>query len=365
MQYTINGLFLTQRTTGIQRYAREICRELDRLVPAGQFELAVPPAARAQLPALQHIAVKTVGKHRGFWWEQWDLACYLRRSGTTGIHFCNVVPLLCPHGVVTVHDVSYRANPRFFRSVRGRLSAAWHCLQYRVITKKAKLIFTDSEFSHGEIRRYYPGTRPPVKIVPCGWQHMERVAAQEEYLGRYPQIARGKYCFSMATAALNKNLQWVLRAARANPETLFVIAGKGCVPAEPSAKPAVPDNVLFTGYLSDAAAKALMAHCRFFLFPTLYEGFGLPPLEALACGAPGVIVSDTPCMREVYGAAAYYCDPADPAPVLPAQDAAGEKADAIHLLLQKMSWKNSAQAVLHALQKNAAPARRTEGNPHI
>ena len=67
----------------------------------------------------------------------------------------------------------------------------------------------------------------------------------------------------------------------------------------------------YLGYVTDGEAKALMANCRAFLFPTLYEGFGIPPLEAIACGAPRVIVSDTPCMREIYGPHAAYLDPAE------------------------------------------------------
>ncbi len=349
VQYTINGLYATQRVTGVQRYAGEICREMDGLVPAGQYELAVPAAA--DIPQLHNISVKVVGTHKGFLWEQWDLPRYLRKSGTTGIHLCNVVPLLCPCGIVTVHDVSYRANPGFFRSARARLSAAWHRLQYWVITRKAELIFTDSQFSRSEIARYYPKTRPPVAVVPCGWQHMERIAAQPDVLAQYPQLARGAYCFSMATAAPNKNLEWVLRAARANPSVWFVIAGKGNTAEAQAAGGALPENVLFTGYLTDGAAKAMMAECRLFLFPTLYEGFGLPPLEALACGAKGVMVSDTPCMREVYGNAAFYCDPADAAPTLPTEEQSMAKRASVRALLDGRTWKSSAGQVVDEIQK--------------
>lgn len=91
-----------------------------------------------------------------------------------------------------------------------------------------------------------------------------------------------------------------------------------------------------------------MAHCKAFLFPTLYEGFGIPPLEAVACGAPEIIVSDTPCMREVYGDCAAYIDlstnPGDVSAVTP-------PAAAPAVLLEKYSWDKSAAKLLEILQK--------------
>ena len=107
-------------------------------------------------------------------------------------------------------------------------------------------------------------------------------------------------------------------------------------------------NVLYLGYVSDGAAKALMAHCKAFLFPTLYEGFGIPPLEAAACGAPQIIVSDTPCMREVYGPCAAYIDlTANPGDVDDVTPATAPTA----ALLEKYSWDKSAERLLQILEK--------------
>ena len=106
--------------------------------------------------------------------------------------------------------------------------------------------------------------------------------------------------------------------------------------------------MLYLGYVSDGAAKALMAHCKAFLFPTLYEGFGIPPLEAAACGAPQIIVSDTPCMREVYGPCAAYIDlTANPGDVDDVTPATAPTA----ALLEKYSWDKSAERLLQILNK--------------
>jgi len=118
------------------------------------------------------------------------------------------------------------------------------------------------------------------------------LAPDEGIFARRPQLKPGQYYFSMANLLKNKNFPWVLRAAGAKPDAVFAIAGGGSLAAE-AERLGLADlpNVLYLGYVSDGAAKALMAHCKAFLFPTLYEGFGIPPLEAAARGAPQIICS--------------------------------------------------------------------------
>ena len=252
-------------------------------------------------------------------------------------------------GIAVVHDVCYRARPDFYTDPRGRLSAAWHCLQYRRIAKRAERIITVSEFSKSEIAKYYGVPASKMDVVYNAWQQMQRIAPDESIFARHPQLKPGQYYFSMANLLKNKNFPWVLRAAGAKPDAVFAIAGGGSLAAE-AERLGLADlpNVLYLGYVSDGAAKALMAHCKAFLFPTLYEGFGIPPLEAAACGAPQIIVSDTPCMREVYGPCAAYIDlttnPGDVDDVTPATAPTAA-------LLEKYSWDKSAERLLQILEK--------------
>ena len=248
-----------------------------------------------------------------------------------------------------VHDVCYRARPDFYTDPRGRLSAAWHCLQYRRIAKRAERIITVSEFSKSEIAKYYGVPASKMDVVYNAWQQMQRIAPDEGIFARHPQLKPGQYYFSMANLLKNKNFPWVLRAAGAKPDAVFAIAGGGSLAAE-AERLGLADlpNVLYLGYVSDGAAKALMAHCKAFLFPTLYEGFGIPPLEAAACGAPQIIVSDTPCMREVYGPCAAYIDlTANPGDVDDVTPATAPTA----ALLEKYSWDKSAERLLQILNK--------------
>ena len=152
----------------------------------------------------------------------------------------------------------------------------------------------------------------------------------------------------MSNLLKNKNFPWVLRAAQSKPQVMFAIAGGGSLAKEAAALGLGHlNNVMYLGYVTDGEAKSLMENCKAFLFPTLYEGFGIPPLEAIACGAPRVMVSNTPCMREIYGSHADYIDLStnhgSVDHVIPGRDAAA--------VLQKYSWEGSARRMLEVLRE--------------
>lgn len=343
--YAVDGWFFTQRVSGIQRYAIELLAALDPIIPPGTLELVLPEGARC--PAYQNIRVVPWGQASPRW-EQLDYPRYLAKAGRRWLCMCNVIPLAAPsacRGIAVWHDVCYRARPDFYRDPRGLASAAWHRLQYRAIAARARRIVTVSEFSKSEIQRYYGVAPDRIKVIYNAWQQMQRIEPDEGILDNapppgVPALRRGEYYFSMANLLKNKNFPWVLRAAKAAPGSVFAIAGGGSLRAEAEALGLADlPNVRYLGYVTDGEAKALMANCRAFLFPTLYEGFGIPPLEAIACGAPRVIVSDTPCMREIYGPHAAYLDPAapcDPAALPPPAAAPAE-------LLGQYSWSASAR----------------------
>lgn len=307
--YVIDGLFLTQKITGIQRYAYEITMELDKLISPNTLEILVPEYLE-KVPNLKNIKVIKYGKKNGVLWQQINYANYARKNKLKCICLTNTLPLLYAHGIITIHDVSYKANPQFFKAKRDHLSALWHRLNYWRAAHSSMKIITVSEFSKSEIIKYYRVEPKRITVVYNAWQHMNRVKAAADTFERYPQLEKGSYYFSMSTLAANKNFKWILYAAKNNPNEQFAIAGGGKLKgaAETEGFVNLP-NVSFLGYVSDEDAKTLMANCKAFLFPTLYEGFGIPPLEAVACGAPRIIVSDTPCMHEIYGDKAEYIVP--------------------------------------------------------
>lgn len=302
MKYVINGRFLTRKTTGVERYAYEILLELDRLVPEEEVVVAVPKGDIAYID-LKRIKIRVVGAFRGNLWEQIDLPIYIIKNKALGIHLCNVAPLI-KTDIVCIHDMNIRVHPNNYK----RSFVWWYRVQYKINCSRAKKIITVSRFSEKEIEKYYPDARGKIVIVENGWQHMKRVTEDESIFDKLGLNCGHAYFFALSSMAPNKNLAWILRAAEKYPEKKFVIAGKMDAKVFESVEQKNFANVIYSGYVSDGEAKALMRHCEAFLFPSFYEGFGIPPMEALSVGAD-IIVSDIPVLHEIYGKAAIYVDP--------------------------------------------------------
>lgn len=346
--YAINGKFAGERITGMQRYAYEVVRELDKIVLPGEFVIVVPDDA-TNLPELQTIEVVGLGGEAGIPWEQRTLAQWLSKSGLPCMNLLNTVPLGYPRGLLVVHDISYKVNPQFFTGRRDRISRYWHVLNFSKGIRSADRLATVSMFSRSEISRVYGIDQDKIVVAPNAWQHMLRIEASRDALQKYG-LEAGNYFFSMSSVARNKNFGWIARVARRNPERTFAIAGGGSLNSyfEESGIQQ-PKNLIFLGYVTDGEAKALMEGCRAFLFPTFYEGFGIPPMEALACGTQ-IVISDTDVMHEIYGASAHYVNPNDYevnlddllcCPVAPSSE-----------VLKQYSWSKTARTILDVVTKN-------------
>lgn len=344
MRIGVNGRFLTRRVTGVDRYAREIVLELDKLVSKGEVVVAVPGGAELVEPLdLANIEVAAVGSRNGHAWEQLDFSRWLKREGRLGFNPCNTAPMHNP-GVVCIYDMAVRANPQNY-SWKFTL---WYRILFSVNARRSIRIVTDSDFAKREIEKYYPASRGKIVVVPAAWQHIGRTKADHGIFERFPAITPGKYYFAMSSLAPNKNLKWLVETARLNPDETIVIAGglNGKVFADSGIPEA--DNVVYPGYVSDGEAKALMEGCKGFLFPTFYEGFGIPPLEALACGA-SVAVSDTEVMHEVYEGGAAYVDPHEPCGDLAGLFSGGSVISAKDVL-GRYSWEESAKKMYRLLR---------------
>ena len=346
MNYVIDGLFLTQNITGIQRYAYEICKELDKFIRKDEIEILVPADTEC-IPEYENLKIIKYGNHHGRAWEQFDLCRYLMKNKKQGIFLMNEISLMYPRGIACIHDISYKVNPGFFNIGEKRVSALWHRLNYSSIIRNCQKIVTVSEFSKEEIIREYHIDGNRLTVAYNSWQHISDIRETENIFEKYSFLKENEYYFSMATLAPNKNFRWILSAAKENPQSEFAIAGGGKLKdIANNLGYADLSNVHFLGYVSDEDAKALMRYCRAFLFPTLYEGFGIPPLEAVASGCRELIVSDIRCMHEIYGDYAYYIDPEDYSDIY--LDDFTSKED-ITGLLGRYSWKRSAQKIYNLL----------------
>ena len=303
MKIIINGKFLTQKITGIQRYAREITAELDKLIDKNELEMAIPPETK-DIPEYKNIKVVKVGRFHCQLWENISLPNYVRKEKGILLNFCNITPFFVKPGITAIHDIMYKVNPSDYTILRNRLSRYWHMLQYLYITHHEKKIITVSNFSKHEIEKYYPASRGKITVISNAWQHVLQYKENVNWQEKYPFLSDKEFFFSLATLSKNKNGKWIIETAKKNPELSFAIAGKYYETENYN----IPSNVHMLGYVSDNDACALIKHCHAFIFPSFYEGFGLPPLEALALGAE-VISSNATSLSEVLGNCVYYIDP--------------------------------------------------------
>lgn len=340
----INGKFMSQTVTGVQRYAREMLLELDALIHSDiQVILAVNSDAR-DIPEYKNIQVKTIGRFTGNLWEQISLPLFVKENKALCVSLCNMTPILTPD-IVVIHDISYKVNPDFF----SRKFSLWYRFVFALSIKRIKQIITDTEFSRKEITKYYNIPSDKMKIIYCGWQHFSRIPFSENSLEKY-DLTKRNYHFAMSSMAPNKNFKWIANAAKNNPDIVFAVSGSvnnkvfgDIFDFE------VPENLKFLGYVSDEEAKTLMRDCKAFLFPTFYEGFGIPPLEAMSVGAKA-IVSDASCMREVFEDSVYYVDPNNYDIDLDVL-ISGNVSDP-QKILDKFSWRESAEKLYEIIRGN-------------
>lgn len=308
---TINGRFLTQRTSGVQRYAHEMLRALDDLLTARETgggiaaQVLAPPDAPASLPALRSITVRRVGRLRGHWWEQLELP---RHARGVLLNWCNTFPVFTRHQVVVLHDASVLACPEGYTRA---FQAYYRALFALAARRPALRVATDSAFSAMELRLLAGIPASRLRIIACGADHWRAVTPDTTILDRL-DLRDTPFILTVASDNPNKNIARLVAAYRrlAPPGVRLVLAGAGHARVFAPTAPAAADGLVRTGYLTDAELAGLYRHARAFVFPSLYEGFGLPPLEAMHFGCP-VLCSYAASLPEVAGDAALYCDAED------------------------------------------------------
>ena len=302
MKYAINGRFLSQRVTGVQRFEREIVKALDNLVSPNEICLAVPKNYDSSF-CLKNIKIIIVGNTTGIFWEQTTFFAFILSNKLTGINLGNVAPLLKPD-IVCIHDIKLVLNPEWF----NWKYVVWSKLNYVNALKRGKLVLTVSDFSKKEIERVYPSKKVDIKVLDEGWQHMNSIQADERALAKYG-LEPKEFFFSLYQSIPNKNFRWIINAAKNNPDQLFVVSGWNNKRTNISEIDFEEidriHNLKVLGFITDEEMKSLLINCKAFIYPSLYEGFGLPPLEALSVGTH-VMVMDIPIMREVLEDSAQY-----------------------------------------------------------
>ncbi|MBN2706208.1 MAG: glycosyltransferase family 4 protein [Deltaproteobacteria bacterium] len=317
MPLFVNARFLTQQVTGTQRFAVNIARELKRLRPETIF--LAPPAIMNQ-DAASELGVEIIGARSyrlyqklnlpaNLLWEQIDLPLHLARRGRPRLlNLVNTAPYFYQNNLVTIHDLAFRLFPEFF----SRQFAALYNLLLPRLARRARQVITVSRHSKQDIRSYFK--IPPDKITVVYNAVDPGQKARDNDSSPYPW----PYILAAGAKDPRKNVARLIAAflELSDTDLRLVIVGNGdhrvFSESPPHAENKLtdrnPDKVIFTGYIEDRQLTSLYRHAVCFCYPSLYEGFGLPPLEAQAQGCP-VIVSNRASLPEVFGDSALYCDP--------------------------------------------------------
>lgn len=306
----INGSFLCRNLTGIERFSLEICKRLDSLDKNSLFELYVPKDAKF-IPELSNlkITISQSNLKKFPLWDHFTFPKYVKKSDGISLDFANLTSLFQP-GLVFIHDIYAKLYPQDFTSKKDKLRRFYMCWMYNHAIKKGKHIFTVSEFSKNQIIDTYKISSEKISVIPNGWDHFTNITEDNSVFSTFPTLKSKEYYFTLGSLQKRKNLIWLVDYASKHPEEIFAISGKaisGMVSNEIDSLKTL-QNVILLGYVSDEQVKALMKNCKAFIFPSYYEGFGIPPLEALSVGAK-IIVSDIPCFHEIYKNSAYYINP--------------------------------------------------------
>ena len=323
MRIGLDGMPLNQQLTGVGHYTLELVRAMAQAAPHDEFEIVSPFSyifeefeGRDGLPANVALARARTSIMTRRWWSI-GLPRHLEKEPVDLFHGTNFeVPLWakpkCPT-VLTVHDLSQLLYPdtheaRDVRRARRRLP---------LMARAATMIITPSESVRNEVCGHLKIARDKVVVVSEAAREVFRPMSSEKATKIRTQLSiSDEFVLFVGTIEPRKDLQTLLRAfarvAHSRNSLQLVVTGKMGWMFEDWLKQLrnskVRDRVKLTGYLNDEELRALYSSCRAFVYPSIYEGFGLPPLEAMACGAP-VISSRIDSIEEVCGDAALLIDP--------------------------------------------------------
>jgi glycosyltransferase involved in cell wall biosynthesis len=304
----INARLAGRRTTGVERLAAELApRLLARMRERKQVRaLAIAPGNAAQA-AYGAIRPRTLSPARSVLWEQ--VALPWRVRGGFLVNLSNTGPLLLRRQLAVICDAAVFAAPENY----SPMFRAWYRIAQTTLLRRAQRVVTISAFSRGELARFCGVPPERLQVVHCGADHLDAVAAEEDF-PRRSGLTPGRYVLAVGTPSRAKNLAALYGAMQSLSDLglELALAGELATQVFRAARSEAPPAARVLGHVSDAQLKSLYAQAFCLAFPSRYEGFGLPPLEAMRCGCP-VVAARAAALPETCGDAALYFDPDDPA----------------------------------------------------
>jgi len=325
----VNAVPLTNIATGIGRYIRELYLHLRKQSPEIEIRyfdgirirdrMPAPPQGRSawslgvnlawrlppEIVCLARMLAHEISARRFYRLSQ-DFDIY-HEAGYFPFKTADQVKT-----VFTIHDISLKTMPEY----HPRDRVLFFNKYFENSLDRADAIITPSEFTREELEKTYPAVNAKIHPIPLGCDKSLFCTHSQEQMDAFKSGMQlpEKYVLFAATSDPRKNIQAVFKAMAQLPPSIKLVcagwAGWGQGLEKSPIAATLKDRIIFTGYVSDADLALLYAGARVFVYPSFYEGFGLPVLEAMACGCP-VVCANTASLPEVAGNAAIYCDPQD------------------------------------------------------
>ncbi len=374
MRVGYDGTAYLEPATGVGQYVHALWQQFT-LAPSAVTPVLLLPGPQATLPELPAGEVLVTepprrfatGKARKLWWEQVGLPQAVRRASVDLVHVSyHSAPLRRDRPyLVTIHDLVPLAYPVYMNSLPMKLYYRLACFT----AARANLILTDSQHSARDIERYLRVPRERIRPIPLAAASRYQPLPPDD-----PQVVAvrarfgltGPFIFNISGLDVRKNQTTLIRAfgqvrAQLPPDTRLVIGGAAHSKhpdrypdlAAVVAEAGVGEHTVFTGRVSDEEKVALLNAAALYVDPSLYEGFGLSPLEAMQCGTP-TIAANCSSLSEVVGDGGLLVEPTPAAIGEAMVDVLGSPALAAALRERgrmqaaRFSWEETARLTLAA-----------------
>ncbi|MFK3841206.1 glycosyltransferase family 4 protein [Serratia sp. NPDC087055] len=346
----VNARFLTQKITGVQRFAEmislELCKKYDDIV-------FVCPKGILRRSVAEKLRVEQIGLSHGHLWEQIELPLYLSQRGSPLlVNLGSTGPIIYRNKIITHHDITYLRYPESY----SKPFILFYRFLVPMMISSSKHLLTVSEFSKREITKTYryPGENTSVIYN----------AADIKFTSKRRKDSVVYFLF-VASEKFHKNQHGMIDAflkfnncrSEGKKVKLKIIGDllKRELDSNYNLENGM-ENIEFLGRVEDDELIILYQNAFAFIFPSFYEGFGIPPLEAQACGCP-VLASDKASIPEILGDSALYFDPFDESEIVKAMEIIIKDDDLRNELIRRgnenikrFSWQASAEKLIKAVR---------------
>lgn len=354
MNVYINGRFLEYNLTGVVRYSMAVLEEVDKLLNNDKYKflkicLLLPPNVN-YINRYENIEVKNVGTHNGAYWEQWEILHYAKDGWMLSL--ASTGPILKRKQIIVMHDAKMARKWKSDASFKQRYFLFFMGL---ILGKTLKKIITISQYAKTELKQYFYIKPSKIIVAYEGYEHILKIEEDKNTLDKY-SLNKKQYILAVGGGSAKNNILTVKAMQLINKKNIKLVL-TGNIPINVLIKLKSYENVKLIGRVSDEELVSLYKNALCLCFPSVAEGFGIPPVEAMALDCP-VIVSDRDSLPEVCGKAALYCNPNDVNSlakqlnlIIANKNVEKQLIEEGRKNIKRFSWKKTAEMILDEMLK--------------